>query len=785
MAGCQTEDVLAAIGLKFTDVSLSDSGRRRPSSRTARSRPNPSKPPAKPPSDKKPASKIVATYRYTDEHAQLLYEVVRLDPKSFRQRRPDPANPGEWLWNMEGVRRVPYRLHELVAADKKRPIWIPEGEKDVDNLSDINFLATTNPGGAGKWDKLDPAAVRACVEGHPVVLLQDNDTPGLEHVQDVARQLHGIAKSIRILELPNLPPKGDVSDWLAAGGTREQLIELAKATPEWKPGPGGITPPPATTARPARRTIVPYVPFPSHTLAGVLHDLVNQHAEAIGCDAAIVALPALAAVAAAIGNTRRVGLTNTWKEPAIVWAAVVARSGERKSPGFRPAMLPLVDGEQRFREAYDRKRAEFDRLDVEEAAWAARPVPRRILTDDVTIEALAVILRENSRGLLNAREELDDFFQGLVRYKGASGGSDRARWLKLSNGDPLVVDRKTGDPSIRNIFVPMATTSICGTIQPVVLANALDPMARASGMAARFLLAWPARRKRHWTEVTVSEEVDAAYARVIDRLLDLPMTTDAKGRPTPLVLTLGPGAKAAWTRYFNDVQDQVADAEPDIAAVLSKLEGYAARFALIHHLTTEVAEGRDGTVPVAEESMKAGVELAKWFANEARRIYTYLAESEEERGARDLVDLIRGRGGRITTRDLQRARSTQYRTADEAQAALDGLVSAGFGAWDEIANPRGGWIRCEFVLNTDADTDTCDTCPDPDPGVSHDAEESCDTPAGEAENSAGNEASVTSVSVGPDGCDELAAVSAEAEPDPEPASVSADSTVALDVEGEL
>ncbi|MBI4643654.1 MAG: hypothetical protein HY743_07980, partial [Deltaproteobacteria bacterium] len=151
-----------------------------------------------------------------------------MTPKSFRQRRPDGA--GGWVWKMTGVKLVPYHLPEIQKADT---IFICEGEKDADNLIRLGLTATCNPMGAGKWRE----TYNGHFQGKQVVILPDNDDPGRKHAQDVARNLHGVAGSVKIVELPGLPEKGDVSDWLATEGTREALEKLVGATPEWKPGP--------------------------------------------------------------------------------------------------------------------------------------------------------------------------------------------------------------------------------------------------------------------------------------------------------------------------------------------------------------------------------------------------------------------------------------------------------------------------------------------------------------------------------------------------------------------
>jgi putative DNA primase/helicase len=167
--------------------------------------------------------RIVATYDYHAANGALAFQVVRFDPKDFRQRRPDGA--GGWSWSVKGLDLVPYRLPALVAAPAGSPVFMVEGEKDADALHALGLVATCNPGGAGKWR----GGFRQWLRGRDVVLLPDNDEAGAAHAQDVARKLAGTVASLRVVNLPDLPPKGDVSDWLAAGGTVEALLQMAAA----------------------------------------------------------------------------------------------------------------------------------------------------------------------------------------------------------------------------------------------------------------------------------------------------------------------------------------------------------------------------------------------------------------------------------------------------------------------------------------------------------------------------------------------------------------------------
>jgi hypothetical protein len=178
--------------------------------------------------------RVVATYDYPDEHGELLYQVVRFGPrKDFRQRRPDPSKPDGWEWTVKGSRPILYRLPEVLSNIRAGAItFIVEGEKDADNLAREGLCATCNPMGAGKWSD----ALSALLAGADVVILPDNDDAGRAHAATVGASLRGVAKRVRVLELPELPPKGDVSDWLNLGGDVAELLTLtSKAAKDWSP----------------------------------------------------------------------------------------------------------------------------------------------------------------------------------------------------------------------------------------------------------------------------------------------------------------------------------------------------------------------------------------------------------------------------------------------------------------------------------------------------------------------------------------------------------------------
>ena len=198
-----------------------------------------------------PRKVVAAEYPYEDEGGGLAFVVERIEwqnanggfvftkdgnkrKKTFRQKRPDPERTGEWLWNIDGVPVVPYRLPELIGAVADgRTILIVEGEAKADLLWSWNIPATCCAGGAKKWRAEHSDYLR----GADVVLVPDNDDAGWAHVNEAGASLIGVAERVRVLVLPGLPLKGDIQEWVAVGGTREQLDALIEQASEWQPPP--------------------------------------------------------------------------------------------------------------------------------------------------------------------------------------------------------------------------------------------------------------------------------------------------------------------------------------------------------------------------------------------------------------------------------------------------------------------------------------------------------------------------------------------------------------------
>ncbi|MBF0383892.1 MAG: hypothetical protein HQL69_22985 [Magnetococcales bacterium] len=202
-AGCETKKILAHLGLRMADLYGNQ--------------------------------KVEIVYDYHSVDGELLFQIVRTKPKGFFVRRPDPGEEGAWINNIKGIQKELFRLDKILGAIKrKKPIFIVEGEKDVLTLVGLKLYATTNPFGAGpsKWSQHYTESLRGA---RWVMILPDNDDPGREHAITIATALHDAGIKVKIIELPDLPEGGDVTDWVADGGTRRELTGFCEAAPRWKP----------------------------------------------------------------------------------------------------------------------------------------------------------------------------------------------------------------------------------------------------------------------------------------------------------------------------------------------------------------------------------------------------------------------------------------------------------------------------------------------------------------------------------------------------------------------
>jgi uncharacterized membrane protein len=670
-----------------------------------------------------PGSKprIVATYDYRDEARRLLYQVVRYEPgfdgekKTFLQRRPD--GKGGWIKGRGGVPLVLYRLPELLAAPSEL-IFIPEGEKDVDNLRALQCAATTNAGGAEKWRPEYNEALR----GRHVVILPDNDDKGRRHAEQVAMSLAGVAASVAVVELPGLPPKGDVSDWLqVAGNDKVALLRLVQAAPRRDPaakahesnGEAGPETEPWENPVPlAREASGPA--FPTDVLPSWLRGWTEATAEATQTPADLAGMLALALAGAALAGRFTVTVRDGWLEPLNLFVVVVLPPGERKSVVFGKALAPVQQAE---RDEIDRKTAAFaaaaskkrvlearlksaeakaareedpaGRADLEQQAVriagelaahvvAARP---QLYCDDVTPEKLAQLLAEQGGRMLQAGPEGTAFEIAKGRY---SETANFDVYLKGHSGDPLRTGRITRD----NEAVDHPALSLALTVQPdVVRGLAESTTMRGRGFLARFLYALPASKvgTRHIRTRPVPSAVVADYHRGMR-----------------CVWELQPGAELHFAGEADDVladfegwlEPQLAEGQElaFLAGWGNKLAGAVARVAGILHVAGHISDAGDLSVEVGPQTVRDAVRFGRdYLLPHAQAAFGVMGADPRLEAARAVLRSLRELSSvtsvtivtgvaLVSRREIHRKHHRRFPKAEDLDPVLDLLV-------------RLGWIR--------------------------------------------------------------------------------------------
>ena len=700
-AGCSLGAILEALGLEAADLfpapALASSPRRssgRPAGKPKQTFPTVEAAVAG--WERIMGRKLVRRDDYHDADGRHVVSEVRFpegdDGKTFRQVMATAG--GAWTFGLPTPRPI-YRLPQVLAADG--PIYVAEGCKAADALVSLGLTATTSPMGAKSPAKADWSPLK----GRPVVIVPDRDEPGEAYavaVTDLA--LRAGAESVVVARLadlwPGLPERGDAHDWIEAHDAVDaddlrQGLEALVAKAE----PGA-----AVAAEPDDDDVViEWQPFPVEQLPEPLATFVKETARGIGCDESMVALPLLAAVAGAIGNTRAIEPRPGWVEPAVLWTAVVAESGSGKTPAFRAAMQ-FADAEQKAAfDAHHVALAAFDAAEMEhDAAFAdwrrergnkgpapdrpVKPSARRLVVNDTTIEGLVPILADNPRGVLVAVDELAGLVASFDAYKsGGRGGADRPKWLSMHSAGPLTVDRKGSGTT----YVARAAVSVCGGVQPGVLAKTMTTDNVDSGLMGRLLLSMPPRRHRQWVEEPVGWQKIEGMKSLFASLYAMPMPADG-----PRVLDLTPDALRVFKVFWEEHEREVFSSSGALRAMLAKVEAAVVRFALIVHVARQAA---GETIPdrVDVESITRAIVLGRWFARENRRIYQSLLGGRAiDKVADDAAAAerwIEAQTGSASLRDLRKGPRRFRDDADDgrAEAAARRLVAEGRAIWESTS----------------------------------------------------------------------------------------------------
>ncbi len=487
------------------------------------------------------------------------------------------------------------------------------------------------------------------------------------------------------------------------------------------------TPAPEPQAPPVVETEVER--FPLEVLPGPARRLVEAGAKSLGCPPDLIAVPVLAALGTAIGTARRIELKPGWSEGAAIYAAVVARPGGAKSPAQVLALAPLHAAQEQFHEEYiavcrgqkdskqarekaapqgtavkspqvaGGKKAQKERA-LKEAGGGARVLPpeRQVVSTDSTTEALALLLRQNTHGILYEQDELTALTGGFDRYR-RGVGADRQFFQSAWSGQEIVINRVKqvkGARRLDTIRVAHPFLSVIGGVQPDMLGELSDERGREDGFIHRFAFSFPQAISSRYCADGVDEDVRRDYQDLIDGLLSrLPVPF----LPEAASVSFTPEGDELWRDFMEAHTAELNDPNfPDhLRGPWRKLSSYCARLALILQLARYVC-GEADAEQVDDISVDNAALLVRYFKSHAQRTYQHLRNEPANERVTALLEWITQHGGSASLREVLTAKVAQCKNAGDVLALFERLTRAGVGQIISTANRNGGRPTIRFCI---------------------------------------------------------------------------------------
>jgi hypothetical protein len=438
-------------------------------------------------------------------------------------------------------------------------------------------------------------------------------------------------------------------------------------------------------------------PFPVQVFPNPLRQFIQEGTKAIGCPPEFLAVPLLVFAGTAIGTSRILQIKPSWCEGSRVYAAIVADPGSKKSPALELTLSPFWKQQQR------KEREHQQALELYQKEHGEKePCMEQIITTDSTLEALAVLLEQNPRGLVFCRDELTGWVRSMNQYKGGYG-ADRQAWLSFWSGAKAIVNRKNRKAPL---ILDKPFVSVVGALPPDMLTELTDERGREDGFIHRILFSYPERITPHWTDESMDSNTLTNIEIVFGRLWDLKPVEGVTGKTAPKTVCFTEDGKNGWVDWINGhyAEQEKPDFPDNLLGPWSKMDGYCARLALILH-QCRVACNEVESEEVDEVSVTGAATLIEYFKAHAKRVYAQLRVTPEDKKVILALKWIERHGGRATVRDIMRYGVTGIKTHDESQQLLYLLRERGYGIVEEKVPQNGGRKSICFTLHKSLTTD--------------------------------------------------------------------------------
>ncbi len=574
---------------------------------------------------------------------------------------------------------IPYNLPALL---KSEVIFVLEGEPLCDLLKELGLIGTTlHAGATTPWDKGYEEFFRNKI----IIILPDNDKPGRKYARMWIKNLYGVAKSIKYVQLPGLGIGEDIINWLdKPGNTKEKLMKIVQDTkpyvlgdsigdeeddeavveaqgvvdsqrdgeedPEGAEGAenGGGSSTGSGRSDEKNALLFPRKVFPFDSFPKPLRDIAENLGVSIGIESEAVLTMMLPCVGVTLGNKVKVEAKPGYQVSPFVWLLTIGDSGTGKSP----AMDKLADS-LKFRQAeeFRKQREQKDKYeravsarnkDLKEDGEADIPLPeepymRCLVVTDTTVPSLCNDFRGSPQGFLLHIDEAGTLVYGFDKQAGGKG-NDKEFYLTMFGGGAQHISRKTGDGSV---FLPQTGASILAGTQNSELPFVFGTKCVRQGFLSRFIMYIVKGKIMEPNRTGFLPELEQLWKEILTEGYEIPTKMKDLGFIDPEILYLSDSAYNEYDKFFKEAHfhkeyltDMGSPFPPKYVQYSLKIAG------ILHFLANLSFKGRRvagspalSTVNIiSQETMVSAINLMKYYLGEAMfalKLYKTLSKKQD------------------------------------------------------------------------------------------------------------------------------------------------------------
>lgn len=437
----------------------------------------------------------------------------------------------------------------------------------------------------------------------------------------------------------------------------------------------------------ARKECKPSLPL--ELLPPELAELSSHMAEIWNVDPALYAVPGLAVLSTAIGNTVRVHLPGGDSSSAMLWITVVASTGKGKTPAAKIVRKPLDQAQQQLDDQYKAAKDWWDSLSKKDKDQTPRPRPAQLIVTDASWESVVQSLYNNPAGVAWWKDEVIGLFKQLIAFqqKGSAYGSEDN--LSVWSQEDI---RRQRIRDMEYTVINNPYLVICGGLQPKKVA---ELGGNEAGRLSRLLCYSTDIFPNHEADYDPDLGVLGTWNKLVDHLVEGRLT---RGRDR--TFTLSGDAKEAWRKESRENYERLKDADEDERDFLAKADQHAARLACIKHTCKE-----DSIDVIDCDTIKESWKLARIFMEHQMSVYTtaisdFVVDPKEmalDKSVKALDAWIEQHGGKVQRRAAQRARAGGARTPGDMTKLIERWQRAGLGTVETVQRESGGspevWLQ--------------------------------------------------------------------------------------------